>query len=160
VQIDATRFSLRSGPAWVYLVLDVLTRSCIGLLGGSRLSKHAAAQVLMEATATLRGLGIEEPLVIQSDAGSDFTSAHFQELCASLGSWVRCRVNEAGGMGIVERLHKTFKYEFVFREEVSSLPDLLRVAPEFVRWYNVERLHSSIGYDTPWQRLTGVEIPT
>lgn len=160
VQIDATRFSLRSGPAWVYLVLDVLSRSCIGLKSVPRLSKHSAAEVLAEATDTLRELGIEDPLVVQSDAGSDFTSAHFQQLCSSLGSWVRCRVNEKGGMGILERLHRTFKYEFVFREEVATLPDLLRVTPDFERWYNHERLHSSIGYDTPWDRLTGVETLT
>lgn len=160
VQIDATRFSLRSGPAWVYLVLDVLSRSCIGLKSVPRLSKHSAADVLAEANATLKDLGIEDPLVVQSDAGSDFTSAHFQELCTRLGSWVRCRVNEKGGMGILERLNRTFKYEFVFREEVSSLPDLLRVAPDFERWYNHERLHSSIGYDTPWDRLTGAQTLT
>ena len=58
-------------------------------------------------------MGIDEPLVIQSDGGSDFTSAWFQTCCSQLGQWIRCRVNQVGGMGILERLKRTFKYQYL-----------------------------------------------
>jgi putative transposase len=56
-------------------------------------------------------------------------------------------------MGIVERLHRTFKYEFVFRHEVTTAVELKELAPQFQAWYNEERLHSSLGYQAPRQRL-------
>jgi putative transposase len=58
-----------------------------------------------------------------------------------------------GGMGIVEGLHRTFKYEFVFRHEVTTSIELKQLAPRIQAWYNEERLHSSLGYQAPWQRL-------
>ena len=33
------------------------------------------------------------------------------------------------------------------------LDDLKQLAPRFQQWYNQERLHSSLGYQVPWQQL-------
>jgi putative transposase len=96
---------------------------------------------------------ITAPLVIQSAGGSAFTSEYFQRCCQAIGQWVRCRVNQAGGMGIVERFNRTFKYEFVFRHEVTTVVELQELTPQFREWYNQERLHSSLGYQAPWQRF-------
>ena len=57
------------------------------------------------------------------------------------------------GMGILERLNRTFKYESVFRDEIETSDQLRGHLPEFERWYNEERLHSSIGYQPPIQAL-------
>jgi putative transposase len=54
-------------------------------------------------------------------------------------------------VGILERLNRTFKYDFVFRHEVEVLDDLKRLGSQFQQWYNQERLHSSLGYEVPWQ---------
>ncbi|MCB1777038.1 MAG: integrase core domain-containing protein, partial [Candidatus Competibacteraceae bacterium] len=80
---------------------------------------------------------------IQSDAGSDFTSGHFQQVCQSIGQWVRCRVAQVGGMGILERLNRTFKHEFVFRQEVNMLADLKALLTAFQHWYNEQRIQTS-----------------
>jgi transposase InsO family protein len=87
------------------------------------------------------------------DGGSEFTAAYFQSCCQAIGQWVRCRVNQTGGLGIVERLNRTFKYEFVFRHEVTTSAELKALVPQFRQWYNQERLHSSLGYQVPWQRF-------
>ena len=63
--------------------------------------------------------------------------------------WVRCRVAQVGGMGILERLNRTFKHEFVFRHEVNTLADLQAILPAFQRWSNEQRLHSHLAYRTP-----------
>lgn len=86
---------------------------------------------------------------MQSDGGSDFTSSHFQQVCQDIGQWIRCRVAQVGGMGILERLNRTFKHEFAFRQEGNTLADLKALLPAFQRWYNEQRLHSSVGYRTP-----------
>lgn len=154
VQIDATRFELADGIAWKYVVEDVASRACLALHTVRQLSQEAAAAALVAAKRTLEKLGIAEALVVQSDAGSDFTSAHFQTTCDSLGaSWHRCRINEKGGMGILERLNRTIKWDFVFWEEPETLAELQALDDPFTNWYNQERIHSTIGYATPWQKL-------
>jgi len=124
VQIDATRLTLGDGVGWVYIVQDVAPRACLAAKAVRSLSKELAAEALREAQAVLDNLSISEQLVVQSDAGSDFTSGHFQSLCAEFGTWVRCRINQMSGMGILERLNKTFKHDFVFWHEVENLVDL------------------------------------
>ncbi|HHW76191.1 MAG TPA: transposase [Xanthomonadaceae bacterium] len=139
LQIDATRFRLDDGVAWVYLVEDVKTRQCVAA---------SAAATLLHGHRQLSALGLVGPRVVQSDAGSDFTSGHFQQVCQIIGQWVRCRVAQIGGMGILERLNRTFKHEFVFRHEVNTLADLRALLPAFQRWYNEQRLHSHLAYHT------------
>ena len=130
LQIDATRFRLDDGVAWVYRVEDVKTRYCVA----PALSQERAAATLLEGHQRLTALGLAGPRLIQSDAGSDFTSGHFQHVCQNIGRWVRCRVAQVGGMGILERLNRTFKHEFIFRHEVNTLADLQALLPVFQRW--------------------------
>jgi putative transposase len=153
VQIDATRLSLADGISWVYLVEDVASRVCLASSVGPSVSQERAAATLLAGRDRLVEIGIDESLVIQSDGGSDFTSAWFQTCCSQVGQWIRCRVNQVGGMGILERLNRTFKYESVFRDEIETATQLRTHLPEFERWYNEERLHSSVGYQPPIQAL-------
>ena len=153
VQIDATRLSLADGISWVYLVEDVTSRVCLAASAGPSVSKERAAETLLAGRDRLVEMGIDEPLVIQSDAGSDFTSEWFQTCCSQLGQWIRCRVNQVGGMGILERLNRTFKYDSVFRDEIETSGQLRAHLPEFQHWYNEERLHSGVGYQPPIQAL-------
>lgn len=123
------------------------------------LSQHSAREVLAEALSRLRQLGINEAIVIQSDGGSDFTSELFQNYCSTIGQWLRSKVNQKGGMGILERLNRTFKYSFLFREECRNFAQLRDICRRFECWYNFARKHSSIGFKTPWQALLG-EVET
>ena len=53
------------------------------------------------------------------------------------------------GIGIVERLNRTFTYELIFHHEANLLADLRGLAEPFRQWYNEERLHSRLDYQTP-----------
>ena len=149
LQIDATRFRLDDGVAWVYWVEDVKTRQCVAASAAATWSQERAAATLLEGHQRLSALGLTAPRLVQSDGGSDFTSSHFQQVCQDIGQWIRCRVAQVGGMGILERLNRTFKHEFAFRQEGNTLADLKALLPAFQRWYNEQRLHSSVGYRTP-----------
>jgi putative transposase len=149
LQIDATRFRLDDGVAWVYLVEDVKTRQCLATSAAPTLSQERAATTLLEGHQRLSALGLTAPRLVQSDGGSDFTSSHFQQVCQGIGQWIRCRVAQVGGMGILERLNRTFKHEFVFRHEVNTLADLEALLPSFQRWSNEQRLHSRLEYRPP-----------
>ena len=52
-------------------------------------------------------------------------------------------------MGILERLNRTFKHEYIFRHEVNTQDELKALIPPFMQWYNERRLHSSLGYRRP-----------
>jgi putative transposase len=77
---------------------------------------HLAKLTLDEAVAVLRAEGHAETILVQSDGGSDFTSEVFQQGCLKYGSWVRSKVSQPGGTGILERLNRTYKYQFAFRQ--------------------------------------------
>lgn len=154
VQIDATRLSLPDGVCWIYFVLDVVSRVVLASRVVRSLSMHLATLTLDEAVGVLRAQGHDETILVQSDGGSDFTSDLFQQGCLKYGSWVRCRVSQPGGTGILERLNRTYKYQFAFRQDWQSMADVRTAMPEFHRWYNTERRHSALGYATPWSTLT------
>ena len=101
----------------------------------------------------LRDLGIQEEVLVMTDGGSDFTSAAFQDACQEVGSWVRAKVSQKGGMGILERTNRTLKYEFVFREDFAGMQELREGTVRFRDWYNQVRLHSALGYACPWAKL-------
>jgi len=135
-------------------VQDVASRACLAIHTVRSLSQEAASAALLEAEQLLRQQGISDVLVIQSDGGSDFTSHYFQETCLTLGaSRHRCRVSEKAGMGILERLNRTLKWDFVFWHEVDTFEDLKKLDQPFKDWYNKQRIHSAINYQTPWQKL-------
>lgn len=159
VQIDATRLSLTDGVCWVYHILDVESRVVLASKAVRSLSMQLAKEVLDEGVAVLRSLGIDGTLLVQSDGGSDFTGEVFQSACLRHGAWVRCKVSQKGGMGILERLNRTYKYSFAFRHDWRSLAEVQAALPKFHRWYNCERRHSALGYCTPWATLTEAAHP-
>ena len=50
---------------------------------------------------------------------------------------------------IAESFFKTFKYESLYRSEQESLSNVYNLVRNFIKGYNTERLHSSIGYRPP-----------
>lgn len=156
VQIDATRFALEDGVSWAYVVLDVETRAVLNIHVVRSLSASSAVTALRGGINELKKLGIEKPVVVMSDGGSDFTSHEFGAACDEVGTWVRAKVSQKGGMGILERVNRTLKYEFIFRREPKSKAELSALCAEFRTWYNTVRPHYALGYDCPWAKLLEV----
>ena len=159
LQIDATRLSLADGVCWVYHVLDVPSRVVLASKAVRSLSMHSAKAALDEGVTVLRSVGVPSTVLVQSDGGSDFTSEVFQNACSRYGSWVRCKVSQKGGMGILERLNRTFKHAFAFRHDWTSLAEVQTALADFHGWYNQQRRHSALNYDTPWASLTEAANP-
>lgn len=156
IQIDATRFNLEDGASWAYVVLDVETRAVLKIDVVRSLSASSAVTALQGGMDELRRQGLEEPVVVMSDGGSDFTSHAFKAACEAQGVWVRAKVSQQGGMGILERVNRTLKYEFIFREEPKTKAELSALCTRFRTWYNTIRPHSALGYACPWAKLLEV----
>ena len=144
---------------WVYHALDAQSRVVLASKAVRSLSMQLAKAALDEGVAMLRSLGIRGTVLVQSDGGSDFTGEVFQTACLRYGAWVRCKVSQKGGMGVLERLNRTYKHAFAFRHDWQSLAEVQTALPDFHRWYNRERRHSALNYHTPWATLTGAANP-
>jgi len=58
-------------------------------------------------------------------------------------------------MGRGERLFRTVKPDCIRKQSFLSTDDARRQISEYIRYYNQKRLHSAIGYVTPFDKLIG-----
>jgi transposase InsO family protein len=69
--------------------------------------------------------------------------------------WNRPRTPEQNGK--LERWHGSLKTECVRPWEPCSLEEAIRRISRYVEYYNYVRLHSSLGYVTPADKMNGLE---
>lgn len=94
-----------------------------------------------------------KPRII-SDNGSQFIARDFKEF---IRLWQTSHVftspHYPQSNGKLERFHRTLKEQAIRPKTPLCLEDAKRVVGDFIRHYNGVRLHSSIGYITPLDRL-------
>jgi transposase InsO family protein len=93
---------------------------------------------------------------IISDNGPQFVSRDFKEFIRISGmSHVRTSPYYPQANGKFERFNRTIKSECIRPKSPVSLDDAKRIVTTFISEYNTKRLHSAIGFVTPYDRLTG-----
>jgi putative transposase len=93
---------------------------------------------------------------IISDNGPQFIAKDFKEFIRLSGmTHVRTSPYYPQSNGKLERFHKTLKGECIRPKTPLSLDDARRLVAEYVTHYNTVRLHSSIGYVAPADKLNG-----
>lgn len=93
---------------------------------------------------------------IISDNGPQFIAKDFKEFIRLSGmTHVRTSPYYPQSNGKLERFHKTLKGECIRPKTPLSLDDARRLVAEYVERYNNVRLHSSIGFVAPADKLTG-----
>lgn len=95
---------------------------------------------------------------IISDNGPQFIARDFKEYIRIAGmTHVRTSPYYPQSNGKIEAWHKTLKATTIRPQSPSSLEEARRIVSEFVEYYCDVRLHSSIGYITPKDKLEGRE---
>lgn len=95
------------------------------------------------------------PRVI-SDNGPQFIAKDFKSYIRLVGmTHVRTSPYYPQSNGKIERWHKTLKADSIRMFSPSTVEEARQVVGRFVEHYNNTRLHSSIGYITPADRLHG-----
>ena len=101
--------------------------------------------------ALKQALNRASPEIHNSDQGSQFTAKDYldilktkEEIKISMNGRGRCFDNI-----FTERLWRSVKYEEVYLKEYSSFNDAQGSLKEYFNKYNDERLHESLGYQTP-----------
>ena len=96
-----------------------------------------------------------KPRII-SDNGPQFVSRDFKEFIRVSGmSHVRTSPYYPQANGKFERFNRTIKTECIRPKAPISLADAKRIVADFIEAYNSRRLHSSLGFVTPYDRLVG-----
>jgi transposase InsO family protein len=93
---------------------------------------------------------------IISDNGPQFIAKDFKEFIRVAGmTHVRTAPFYPQSNGKLERYHKTIKSECIRPKVALSLEEARTQIADYIRYYNEERLHSSIGYVAPKAKLEG-----
>ena len=97
-----------------------------------------------------RALVHAQPEIFNSDQGAQFTSTAFTERLKARGMHI-----SMAGRGraldniFVERLWRTVKDEEVYLHEYRSVSDAICHVGQYCTFYNRERLHQALNYQTP-----------
>jgi len=93
-----------------------------------------------------------QPDIFNTDQGCRFTSLEFTGRLQASG--IRIRMDGKGRVFdniFVERLWRTVKYEEVYLHSYQSVREAGSGLKRYFRFYNRKRLHSSLGYMTPYE---------
>ncbi len=151
--IDITYIRLAHG--WLYLtaVLDWYSRYVLSWALSQTLEIDF---VLVAVDQALRPAA---PQIWNSDQGRHFTSPQYlQRLQAahvqiSMDGRGRARDNI-----FTERLWRTIKYEEVYLHDYASPKEACHQLADYLHFYNFERPHQALGYQTPAQ-VYGASLP-
>ena len=97
-----------------------------------------------------RALDLETPMIFNTDQGAQFTSTSFTK--ALLDKGIKISMDGRGRALdniFVERLWRTVKYENIYMTDYQTVPELQSGLERYFEFYNQERLHQSLNYQTP-----------
>lgn len=144
--VDITYIKLVQGFAYLTALIDVVSRKIMGWC----LSPFLDAQSCLEAFHM--AVVVAVPLVMNSDQGSQFTSAYWIEAMARYGIKMsmdgkgRCLDNIP-----IERFWRSVKYEEVYLKAYESLIEARNAIAAYIEFYNAVRPHQALKYKTPNQ---------
>ena len=141
---DITYIRMRYGFVYLVAIMDWFSRYVISWEVSITLGVSFCVAALDWALQT----GCPE--IFNTDQGSQFTSEAFTSRLLSTGVLIsmdgRGRVIDNV---FVERLWRTVKYEEVYLKDYASVPEVIENLRAYFLFYNHERSHQSLGYQTP-----------
>lgn len=145
---------LRTGEGWLYLatVIDLATRMVVGW----QLAAHMRTALVTDALQmAIDGGHVNPDAIFHSDRGAQYTSAEFHAFTTknrirrSLGRTGVCWDNAAA-----ESFFAALKNEMYYRQSFPTRPRARFAVAEYIEvFYNRRRLHSTLGYRTPFEAL-------
>jgi putative transposase len=141
---DITYIRLQRGFLYLVAILDWFSRYVLSWSVSITLDTSFCLEALEAA------LAVSQPEIFTSDQGVQFTSAEFTRRLQSANiriSW------DSRGRALdnifVERLWRSVKYEEVYLKEYQSVSEAISGLKQYFVFYNRERLHQALDYQTP-----------
>jgi putative transposase len=152
---DITYIRLVRGFVYLIAVMDWFSRYVLSWELSTSLDGYFCLEALN------RALTIAEPDIFNTDQGVQFTSRDFTGRLEA--SAVRISMDGRGRAFdniFIERLWRTLKYEDIYIQDYRQVPEARSGIGSYLRFYNQERLHQSLGYRTPAEVYFGAERTT
>ena len=114
--------------------------------------KKCTKSGLAAIAAVKQALELSKPQIFNTDQGCQFTSLEFtgrldkEDIRISMDGRGRVFDNI-----FVERLWRSVKYEEVYLHQYQTVSDARNGIAKYLLFYNMERLHQSLGYRTPYE---------
>jgi putative transposase len=142
--VDITYIRLRAGWMYLFAVLDWYSRFVVSW------ELDLTLEIGFVLSAMQTALSIATPTICNSDQGSHFTSPLYTDLLTT----VHVQISMDGkGRALdnifTERLWRTVKYEEVYWKDYASPREARSGIGEYLSFYNTQRLHQALGYQTP-----------
>jgi putative transposase len=152
---DITYIRLRQGFVYLVAIMDWFSRYVLAWELSVNLDTSFCVTALQWALKTA------EPEIFNSDQGAQFTSDAFTKIL--LDRQIQISMDGRGRALdniFVERLWRTVKYEDVYLKDYACVNEAFESLRRYFLFYNCERRHQSLGYQTPESVYFTKKIPT
>lgn len=147
--VDFSYIRLGNSFAFLCTVLDGYSRVVVHWEARDEM-KSADGQIVIQRAKEKHPDA--NPRII-TDRGSQFVGGEFKDFVLTIGgTHVLTSPYYPQSNGKLERWHRTIK-EPLYKKSPLTIDDVRRLLNEMVDYYNRKRLHSAIGYVTPWCRM-------
>lgn len=141
---DITYVRLSGGFVYLFAVIDWFSRYVLDW----EISNTLEADFCIETLKRI--LTGNYPEIFNTDQGSQFTCSEFIDVLLSHDIKISM---DGKGRALdnifIERLWRSVKYECIYLHEIKSIPELIKHLSEYFHYYNYERRHQSLDYQTP-----------
>ena len=142
---DITYIRLRHWRVYLVAILDWFSRYIVAWNTSITLENNFCVSTLKQS------LKIWIPEIFNTDQGSQFTSNEF----ISVLQWENIKISMDGKWRaydniFTERLRRTIKYEDIYLKDYENPLDAHNHLRDYISFYNNERIHSSLDYQTPY----------
>ena len=145
---------LRTGEGWLYLatVIDLATR----MVTGWQLASHMRTSLVTDALEMAITHGHVQPgAIFHSDRGAQYTAGDFARFCQANG--IRASVGRTGvcwDNAAAESFFAALKNEMYYRQTFADRAHARFAVADYIEVFcNRRRLHSTLGYRTPFEAL-------
>ena len=142
---DITFIPVQNGFLYLVAIMDWATRRVLSWRLSNTLHADFCVEALKEAI-----IRYGPPEIMNTDQGSQFTGSAWITTLTEAGIRIsmdgrgRCMDNI-----FIERLWRSLKQEAIYLEELTDGFKAKRVISNWISFYNKDRPHSALGYQTP-----------
>jgi len=147
---DITYIPMQRGFMYLVAIMDWHSRKVLSWAVSNTLEEDFCVYALKEA------LSKGQPDIFNTDQGSQFTGDSFTKTLLDAG--VRISMDGKGRWidnVMVERLWRTLKYEYIYLNAFGNGKELRQGLVQWFKYYNTERIHSSLDWNTPDEIYNG-----
>ena len=142
---DIIYLRLKRGVVYLAAVIDVFSRKVLSWKLSNTLDRSFCIEALNEAICKYG-----KPEIFNTDQGSQFTSIEFTKVLSD--NKIQISMNGKGRALdniYIERTFRSLKYEEVYLNDYANVNECRRAIESYFRFFNQDRVHQSLGYQTP-----------